>query len=82
MLSLNVVAFQPVANEEGDDMKSRIITSLIAVLSGSMLVACGGGGANDGAPAAALKQLDQNASVALPDLSTSSSPGSNFNLSP
>ncbi|MEQ5839386.1 polysaccharide lyase family 7 protein [Paraburkholderia acidicola] len=63
-------------------MKSRIITSLIAVLSGSMLVACGGGGSSDGVPAAALKQLDQNASVVQPDLSTSSPPGSNFNLAP
>ena len=63
-------------------MKSRIITSLVAVLSGSVLVACGGGGSSDGVPAAALKQLDQNASVIAPDLSTGSPPGSNFNLAP
>ncbi|SDH59555.1 polysaccharide lyase family 7 protein [Paraburkholderia phenazinium] len=61
-------------------MKSGIATCLIGALLVSMLSACGGGSPGGGAAAVAQKQVVQD--VALPALSTTSPPGSNFDLTP
>lgn len=61
-------------------MKNRIATCLTAAVFGSMLSACGGGSPGDAASAVARTQAVRNA--ALPALSTTSPPGSNFNLAP
>ncbi|CAJ0857879.1 polysaccharide lyase family 7 protein [Ralstonia flatus] len=60
-------------------MKHRIMICLTAALAGSLLSACGG---EDGALSVQGRSLQKMGSPAAPALSTSSPPGSNFNLAP
>ncbi|HEX3379816.1 MAG TPA: polysaccharide lyase family 7 protein [Paraburkholderia sp.] len=59
-------------------MKKRITMCLVTAAMGSMLSACGG----DGADSAAAVSKAAVSHVAVPTLSTSNPPGSNFNLAP